>query len=202
MGEPEKKSESEEFDALLTRLQAGDNDAARVVCERFRDRLLELAARQFDTWLRDRADPEGVVQSALFSFFRRAQGGRLAPDGWDEMAAVLAVITMRKCSNRKRFLTAAKRDSAREQLPEPDATGVWAGAASAALPDEEAAAREVYESLVRGFEGREREMVELALQGFSPTEIAERTNRPVRGVRRVLDRIRDRADRLRRDEGF
>lgn len=202
MDEVEKSSAPDQFDRLLERLQGGDNDAARAVVEQFRDRLLALAGRQFDGWLRDRADPEGVVQSALLSFFQRARSGHLAPDGWDEMAAVLAVITMRKCSNRRRFLTAGKRDAAREQLPDPDGTGTWAGAAAAAPPDEEAAAREVYEGLVRGFEGREREIVEMALLGCTPTEIADKLNRPVRGVRRILDRIRDRAARLRRDEGF
>jgi hypothetical protein len=46
-----------------------------VVFRRFVHRLIALAARQFDAWIRDRADVENVVLSAYKSFFRSNQRG-------------------------------------------------------------------------------------------------------------------------------
>lgn len=165
--------------------------------------MLELAARQFDTWLREKADPEGVVQSALFSFFRRAREGLLAPDGWDETAAVLAVITLRKCANRRKFLLAAKRDASRDVAPRDGETEAWQPAGFAPFgPEDEAIFRELFEWLLRGFEDRERTIVEMAFQGESAPGIADKLHRPVRTVRRVMARVRDRVDRLRRQDGW
>ncbi|MEZ6143088.1 MAG: sigma-70 family RNA polymerase sigma factor [Zavarzinella sp.] len=189
---------------LLVRLQNRDDDAARIVVERFRDRLIQIAANQFDTWLRERADPEGIVQSAFFSFFVRARDSKLIPHGWDEMAAILVVITIRKCSNRRKFLRADKRDLSREQsIRNPDETSDWQPEYPILFhPEDELIFQELLDWLLRGFETREREIVELSLHGKTATEIAEQLNRPVRSVRRVLTKVRERVDQLKQAEGL
>ena len=73
----EKGADVEEHDSFADcwpLLCQGDGEAARVVFERFRARLLSLASAQFETWIRDRADPEGVLQSIFRSFFCRTRG--------------------------------------------------------------------------------------------------------------------------------
>ena len=203
MASPEENSRDAHFEELLTKLQAGDQQAAREIVDRFRGRLLHLAARQFDTWLREKADPEGVVQSALFSFFRRAQEGSLSPDGWDEIAAILAVITIRKCSNRRKFLLAEKRDASKEVLNVNGETEAWEPVNLFQFgPEDEAIFQELYDWLLRGFEDRERAIVELAFQGSTASQIAEQLQRPVRTVRRVMSRLRDRVERLRQQDGW
>jgi DNA-binding CsgD family transcriptional regulator len=53
---------------------------------------------------------------------------------------------------------------------------------------------------MRGLSEREREMVALALQGLAAPEIAERVGRAQRTVRRVLDQVRHRLERLGQEE--
>ena len=87
----------------MVRLRAGDDAAETLVFRRFVDRLIVLASHQFDAWMRDQADVEGVVLSAYKSFFIRNGRGDFDLAGWDDLWAFLAYITLRKCGKRQRF---------------------------------------------------------------------------------------------------
>ena len=65
------------FAALMARLRAGEDAAAREVFERFAGRLIGLARGQFNQLLARKVDPEDVVQSAYKSFFVRHRAGKL-----------------------------------------------------------------------------------------------------------------------------
>ena len=103
----------DDFRDLMARLRAGDDAAETLVFRRFVDRLIVLASHQFDAWMRDHADVEGVVLSAYKSFFIRNGRGDFDLAGWDDLWALLAYITLRKCGKRQRFARAARRDAAR-----------------------------------------------------------------------------------------
>ena len=75
------------FDDLMARVRLGDGVAETLVFRRFVHRLIVLAARQFDGWIRDQADVEDVVLSAYKSFFRRNGRGEYEVAGWDELGA-------------------------------------------------------------------------------------------------------------------
>lgn len=189
------------FEGLLARLQEGDHRAASLIVDRYRPRLVVLASNQFETWLRDKADPEGVVQSALASFFRRAQEGRLNPAEWEDVAVILMVITLRKCSNKRKELLAEKRSASREvSLSAP--TLEYQPTSVESSPEELAVFKDLLEFLLRGFEERERQLVELMLEGYTQEEITTQTGRPLRSVQRVQARFRDRLRRLREQEGM
>ncbi len=189
------------FEGLLARLQEGDHRAASLIVDRYRPRLIVLASNQFETWLRDKADPEGVVQSALASFFRRAKDGRLNPAEWEDVAVILMVITLRKCSNKRKELLAEKRSASREvSLSTP--TLDYQPTSSESSPEELAVFKDLLEFLLRGFEARERQLVELMLEGYQQEEIVAQTGRPLRSVQRVQARFRDRVRRLREQEGM
>ncbi len=83
-------------------------------------RLIALAASRFETWLRERADVEVVVLSAYKSFFLRNNRGEFDLAGWDELWALLTIITLRKCRKRRSIClrTSATR-VARYIHPEP-----------------------------------------------------------------------------------
>ena len=102
-----------EFDDLMARIRAGDDMAQTAVFNRYVDRLIALAARQFDAWMRDHADIEGIVLSAYKSFFIRNRRDDFDLAGWDDLSALLAYITVRKCRKRQRHARAARRDAAR-----------------------------------------------------------------------------------------
>ena len=50
------------FDDLMARLRAGDADAARSVFERYTERLIALARSRLGKRLRQKVDPEDVLQ--------------------------------------------------------------------------------------------------------------------------------------------
>lgn len=194
--------ENEEFENQMARLRAGDDEIATAVFRRFVRRLIALASRRFESWMRDRADVEGVVLSAYMSFFIRNNRGDFSPEGWDDLWAILALITIRKCGKRRRFLRAARRDASRE-AEQPRHTGVSGIPDRAPTPAETAAVRELVELFLAGFDPPERAIIEMSLQGWSAQETAARLSRSENTVRRVRHRARDRLSRwLEREESL
>src|SRR5438874_1802198 len=59
------------FAQLMARLQARDEAAAAEVFGRFGQRLIGLARQHLDMRVRQKVDPDDVMQSALKSFFLR-----------------------------------------------------------------------------------------------------------------------------------
>ncbi len=177
---------TDDFQAVMSNLRRGDPDAAAEIFRRFVRRLTALASRQFEAGLRDRADPEGVVQSVYKSFFLRDHNAPFDLDGWERLWALLAVITVRKCSRKRR-----------EYLVRPSADGDWVEAVDRQPTPMEAV--ELAELIGKIFQevGRDdREAAEMILQGCTAVEIAEKCRCSERTVRRLRDRIREVVDRL------
>ena len=103
------------FEDLMARVRSGDDAAETVVFRRFVHRLIALAARQFDSWMHDRADVENVVLSAYKSFFLRHQREEYDLAGWDALWSLLVVITLHKCTKRRKHLRAAARHGAKSR---------------------------------------------------------------------------------------
>ena len=99
-------------------------DAARALFERFARRLIGLARSHLDARFLRKIDPEDVVQSVFKSFFLRYGEGALAAEGWDGLWGLLTCITLRKCSERVRYLRAECRDIAREAVGTPGPEGI------------------------------------------------------------------------------
>ena len=187
------------FVALMDRLKAGEDGAARLVFERFATRLVGLARRSLDGRLLQKVDPEDVVQSAYKSFFLGQRDGEWAFGGWDGLWGMLTLITLRKCAQRAEYYRAEKRDVRRE-LPPADSVG---GAVDAfALdrepqPEEAALLVETVESLFHSVaDSDERAILELSLQGYTAAEIVDQTGRAERSVRRLRERTRKRLERM------
>jgi RNA polymerase sigma-70 factor (ECF subfamily) len=115
------------FEALMARLRNGDQDAAGEVFQRFAQRLIALARSRLDRQVRQKVDPEDVMQSALKSFFWRQAQGEYDLANWDSLWSLLTVITLRKCGYRVRHFRAACRDVQREVAPRTaeDADTAW-----------------------------------------------------------------------------
>jgi RNA polymerase sigma-70 factor (ECF subfamily) len=176
---------------LVTRLRAGDGDAARAIFEHFTPRLIALARGRLDARLRQRVDPEDVVQSAYKSFLILLGGGAFTDGGWDGLWGLLTLITLRKCADRARYHRAACRDAGREAAARPGAPELVCQAAGREpTPEEGAVLAETVEALLGGLDADERPIVELSLQGHSTQEISERLGRAERSVRRLRERVR------------
>jgi RNA polymerase sigma-70 factor (ECF subfamily) len=187
------------FTQLMSRLKDGDQAAAAEVFQRYTRPLMALASSQFDSWLRRKVDVEGVVQSALKSFFvRQGEGQFEGLEDWENLWGLLTVITLRKCYRRHEYLHAECRDPAREvaRLNQADHKEQGLEAIDREpTPLEAAMLAETVERLLESLAPPERAIVELSLQGYSTAEIAARLNRSQRTVRRVRDRVKHQLQR-------
>jgi RNA polymerase sigma-70 factor (ECF subfamily) len=178
----------------MARLRAGDDEAAARVFRRFARRLIALAQAHLSATLRQKEDPEDVVQSAFKSFFRRQAGRPYEVDGWDNLWSLLALITVRKCQDRAAEFRAACRDVGREAA---DGAVLFGREPT---PSEAAMLAETLEGVLRGLDERDRRIVVLSLQGCASPEISADLGCTERTVYRVLARVKKRLEAL-RDEG-
>jgi RNA polymerase sigma factor (sigma-70 family) len=190
------------FADLMARLQAGDQDAAAQIFERFASRLIALARSRMGQRMRQKEDPEDVVQSVYQSFFVRQARGEFELRDWDSLWALLATITLRKCGHRIEHFQAARRDMRREIAPDTREvlTMSWQGIAREPTPQEAAVLAELLEQTMRGLEGYQRQILELSLQGHSVAEISTRVGYTQRTVQRILQRVRSDLERQRGSE--
>jgi RNA polymerase sigma-70 factor (ECF subfamily) len=194
-----------DFDDLMGRLGRGDQAAAEELFRRYARRLIGLARRHLDGRLRQKVDPEDILQSVFQSFFLRQAAGEYDLDSWDSLWSLLTVITLRKCGYRTRHFRTARRDVQRETSPPPanadDSGADWQAIAREPTPDEAALLGETVAQLFRGLDERERRVAELSLQGYKGAEISARAGVAERTVYRLLERLRGKLQRLAAEDG-
>jgi RNA polymerase sigma-70 factor (ECF subfamily) len=165
--------------------------------EQFTRRLIGLARHHLHERLRQKADPEDVVQSAYKSFFLRYGDEGLQTQALDELWSLLSLITLRKCADRVRHFSADRRDVAREDQPAVDAAEPWREAMGREpSPEQAVALAETVERLLADLVPAERPILELSLQGFSTREVSDRLGRAERSVRRVRERVKRRLEHV------
>ncbi len=185
-------SQGASFDDLLTRLRTGDDQAAKAIFDRFANRLIGVARARLGQRFRPKLDPEDVVQSVYKSFFVRFAEGQFELKTWDNLWALLTVLTVRKCGHRIEYFQAARRDVRGEVAPPAgDSSASWEALAREPTPVEAALLTEVVEQLMRTLEPRHQEIVALTLQGLTPPEVSASVGCSERTVRRVLEQVRN-----------
>jgi RNA polymerase sigma-70 factor (ECF subfamily) len=192
-------SEQDSFEGLMDRLRRGDDDAASEIFNRFARRLIGLARSRLNERLRQKMDPEDVMQSVFKSFFRVQADGKLDLANWDSLWALLTVITLRKCGHRVEYYRAACRRVDREVTPRPssdESTASFQAIARDPSPSDAAMLAETVEQVLRELEPREQEIVSLSLQGYGVAEIGQQVGRTERTVHRVLKRVRERLEKM------
>jgi RNA polymerase sigma-70 factor (ECF subfamily) len=163
----------------MARLRDGDNDASAQVFRRFTHRLVALARLHLNGRVRQKVDPEDVLQSVFKSFFLRHAQGRPDGWGWDSLWSLLAVITASKCGRCARWFHAGRRD-VRAEVPEAcgqHESGVILAFAADPSPAEAVMVSELVEGLLRDLGQRDGEILTLALQGHTGDEISDRLAR-------------------------
>jgi RNA polymerase sigma-70 factor (ECF subfamily) len=189
------------FQELMAQLRQGDEAAARRIFQEYTERLIALARSRLGRRLRQKVDPEDVLQSVYKSFFTRHARGQLEVEGWDGLWGMLTLITLRKCGRWVERFTSQKRNVAVEVSPAEGRSGDgWEAVAQGPTPVEAAILAETVEHLIATLQGRERDIVALALQGCTVAEISTQVGRTRRTVQRVLRRVREHLQLL-GDEG-
>ncbi|MBI3860443.1 MAG: sigma-70 family RNA polymerase sigma factor [Planctomycetia bacterium] len=191
------------FKNLLSRLQAGDHDAGAAVYQQFAARLMALARRKLDPRVREKLDPEDVVQSVFMSFFHRHADGEYEIPNVESLWGLLSLITIRKCGHKIEHFYAACRDVARESKPralDGDATRFWEAVAQGPTPSQALLLTETLEEVMRPLDARQRQILTLSLQGYEHSEIATQLQCSERTVRRILERVRTQLEQMRGEE--
>jgi len=180
------------FAEVMARLRAGQDEAATQVFDRFAGHLVALARKRLDARVLQKVDPEDVLQSVFRSFFARYPSGQLGSfASWDNLWAMLVVLTLRKCGRQMDYFHAACRDVRREVAAPSDPDGsALAGSADEPTPSEAAMLTETVERLMGCLDGRHRDILALRLQGHPPPEISSRLGCTERTVYRVLERVK------------
>jgi RNA polymerase sigma-70 factor (ECF subfamily) len=192
-------STDDSFEALMNRLRAGEEVAAAELFQRFAGRLIALARSRLDALVRQKVDPEDVLQSVFKSFFSRHREGNWDLADWDSLWSLLAQMTIRKCGRRAVYYHGQRRDVRREAAPrtdQQDSSFFREALNREPTPDEAAILTETIEELLRELEGYHRDIVQLSLQGYTSAEVAAETGVSERSVQRVLKRVRERIEKL------
>lgn len=182
---------------LLERWKSGDEAAAAEIFDRYLSRLTALARTRLSPKLARRVDPEDIVQSAYRSFFRHAKDDRYVLQKSGDLWRLLAAIVMNKLHGQVEFHKAKKRsisveesmmlcgsDSSRPMI-NPEAF------VDAPTTDEMLGITEELEQVMKKLPDNYRRILELYLQGYDVSEIAEDIERSERTVRRAIENIRN-----------
>ena len=184
----------------LRQLEAGDQDAARLLWQRYYRELVELARARLGQTPRRIADEEDIALSALRCLCEGAAKGQFAAvANRQELWQLLATITVRKVIDHQRLLKKKKRGGGRVRgdsvLKASDGDGWGAGfdeiLGDAATPEVLAIAVEEYTRLMGVLDDdRLRSIAQCKIEGLRNEEIANRLGLACRSIERKLQRIR------------
>ncbi len=172
---------------LLNQFRIGSDAAAEALFVRYAERLETLAGRQLAKDLRARVDPDDVVQSVFRTFFRRvSRGDYVVPEG-EELWGLLLVIGLNKIRAHAAHHRAVKRNVGNTVSSD-------AALGQLAVSDESGAVmlRIIIGELVDAMPASHAQIVNLRIEGYEISEIADQTERSKRTVERVLQQFRDR----------
>jgi RNA polymerase sigma-70 factor (ECF subfamily) len=181
--------------SLLNLWQAGNQEAARVLFERYSDRLVALARKHINQRLARRVDPEDIVQSVFRTFFRRAQAGEIHLYDPDRLCALLARITIHKALDQISYHQAAKRNVNLDADAGPEGVDLVGQ-----VLDQEPSPETVnlfldqLEHFLAQLQPDERQVLEMRMQGYGVEEIASHLGTYDRKIYRILERIRGLAE--------
>jgi RNA polymerase sigma-70 factor (ECF subfamily) len=183
------------FQRFVQRLRSGDSQAATDLYNRYVHQLIQLAARRISLKYRAKYDPDDVVQSVFYSFFRRDAEDQFDVDDWDNLWSLLATITIRKCGRRAKAYTRDRRNVDRES-PEPEAWNIDCLHGGEPSVEDAMVLEETLQQLLSDLTPEQSKILKLRLQNYSVEEISERVHRTERTVYRVLSLIREQLEAL------
>jgi DNA-directed RNA polymerase specialized sigma24 family protein len=184
----------------LRQLEAGDEDAARLLWQRYYRELVELARARLGQTPRRIADEEDVALSVLRCLCDGAARGQFAElVNRGELWQLLAAVTGRKVIDQQRRLTQQKRGGGRVRGDsvvhgnddDRSSVGFDQFGGEAATPEVLAIAAEEFQRLmVLLDDDRLRQIAECKLEGYTNEEIGQRLGLACRSIERKLQRIR------------
>src|SRR4051812_927809 len=186
--------DEENIAGFLTRIQAGDEGAARELLARYEAEVRLVVRRQLPRLLRSRFDSLDFLQSVWGSFFRRVRSGPAEVEDSRHLVAFLARAAKNKVIDQDRRAASQKQDVHREEPLWVDGGRPRDVADVADSPSDLAQAREVFVRLRDSLPEDRRTILELKADGLSSRDIGEQLGISERTVQRVLEDLRRRAE--------
>lgn len=174
-------ADDESVAVFFQQLRAGNQEGLEKLWQRFRPRLLGLAAATLGRQAPGITDAEDALQSAMVSFWQRAERGDFGSHlGQDDIWQILAVITKRKALRHRRRENAKMRG------------GGQVGSLSDDVADNEfsPSAGLVYEDFFNLLDANLRTYALLRVLGYSNREVADELGCSERKVERKMQLIR------------
>ena len=188
----ESESSPASFRTLITRVRAGDEQAAAELVRRYEPAIRRAArVRLVDTRLNRLLDSMDICQSVLASFFVRVALGQFELETPDQLLRLLATMTRNKLAGQVKGHGAARRDFRRvEAAPgdRDDEAGAERIAGLDPTPSRELAARELLDEALRRLSPEERRILDCREQGGQWAEIAAELGSSPEALRKRLAR--------------
>lgn len=188
--------DTEQWDEWLGRIRSRDEIALAEFWSNYASRLVRLADMHLQASLRRRVDADDIVQSAIRTFFRRAEDNQFHLGDDQQLWALLCAITLNKTRLAARRHLREKRGVDRETEHDQQPDGASREyAASGPQPEDAVLLVELIESLMdTARDDNERLILQLKLEETPNDEIASRVGCSERTVRRLLQRFRERLE--------
>jgi len=182
-----------DWEELVMGLRNGDAQICTAFWRRYGGMLEQVAQKQLSSRVQRRVGSDDVVQSACRTFFRRVTDGQFDLPNSGALWRLLCAITVTKARRAARDQSRKKRGLQQEtSLVAQDASGesrtldLPAGGAS---PLEEAEVADQLEALLALLSPEECQVLDLKLQKYSSSEIAQELGCSERTVRRLVNNI-------------
>jgi Ala-tRNA(Pro) deacylase len=156
--------------------------------ERYSKRLLLHIRKQLPERLRQRVDPEDVVQSVYRSLFRRLKSEPHAFDDSQRVWRLLTTLAYHKVRALVKYHQRARRDVRREQ---PAAVTARSFSDREPGPAQQASFDDLLDHFLKELPQEQRSIVALRLQGDGIDDIARHVDRTASEVRRILSEVQD-----------
>lgn len=179
------------MESWIGRLNAGDDDAAEDLWQRYYQQLVKIAYRRLSGSSKTMADEEDVVVSAFKSFFRAIEENRTPKlQSEDEIWRLLVTLTARKAIKQIRYESRNKRQGEAGKFHH-DAMPVEELIGNEPSPEFVLAIADEYRQLNGRLLDDEMRLIALRkMEGYSNAEIAQELNTNLRTVQRRLAVIR------------
>lgn len=175
-------------------LKKGQTDVQNEFYERWKAHVMAIAKRKLDPGLGAKVSPESILQSVMRSVLMGVQEGEFDyVNNWAMVNSLLSRITVRKCLNKNRYHHTKKREMGQAIDWESIEHEIAAEEIELAEKTNENGLKEEFaerlELIRKTLSGREQQVLELLLTGYTNVEIAKMCQYSVRTIERLKKKI-------------
>jgi RNA polymerase sigma factor (sigma-70 family) len=178
---------------LVQRWQAGDEDAAAQLFDRYQGKLIPLVASHLNEKLKPRLEADELVQSILKSAFRVTREGQTQFTDDTGFWKWLVTVALNKVFKRIERETAAKRDPQREVRSQGRDVFLADCLSQRPTTAQVVEVADLMEHILKRLDDDQTQALMLKLEGYTQKEIAAKLNVSEKTIQRRSEKIREAA---------